>query len=209
MATATKQTRTYEEMMNLFERSHQESEKSRQEIEKYRIDFEKSRQEYLEQHKITEEMMRQTDRQIKELSTQIGGLHRKHGSFNEALFLPSIIKILEDTYSCNAIAPRYKFRNNGDSFEADLIGMNEEYCYIVEIKSKLNDDAIKQLQSIIDRYRKFGKSYTQQKVVGIIAAMDYSDELLRIVHKSGFLFISISDDIAKLKSPIEFNPTVW
>ena len=195
MATATKQSRTYEEMMNLFERSHQE--------------LEKSNQEYLEWHKATEEMMRQTDRQIKELSIQIGGLHRKHGSFNEALFLPSIIKILEDTYSCNAVAPRYKFRNNGDSFEADLIGMNEEYCYIVEIKSKLNEDAIKQLQSIIDRYKKFGKSYTQQKVVGIIAAMDYNDDLFRLVHKAGFLFISISDDIAKLNSPADFEPTVW
>ncbi len=113
--------------------------------------FEKSKIEREEDNKIFSELSREADlrfletdkqfketvRKLKELGVQIGGLGNKFGLYNEGLFMPSLIKIMEHDFHCNYYTNNTKIKNNGSSFEIDFWGTSPEACYIVEVKSLL------------------------------------------------------------------------
>ena len=156
----------------------------------------------------TDRKQQVTDKQISELGKQIGGLNNKFGSYNEGLFFPSLEKILENSFSCTNLARRYKFKDNGNSFEVDLLGVADEACYLVEIKSSLREEAIEQLDKTISKFKEFDKHYRNEKLYGLICATDYDDEMMKKVLNSGYYFISAGYDIAKLIITDDFIPKV-
>ncbi len=169
------------------------------------------------QFKETDKQFKETDRKLKELRVQIGGLGNKFGLYNEGLFMPSLIKIMEHDFHCNYYTNNTKIKNNGSSFEIDFWGTSPEACYIVEVKSLLKTEAIKQLEKTIHSFKKAFPEYAKRKIYGAIASTQYSDEastqysdeIKKEVIKAGFYFISISDDVAKLKNPKGFKPKQW
>ncbi len=185
--------------------------------------FEKSKIEREEDNKIfselsreadlrfleTDKQFKETDRKLKELGVQIGGLGNKFGLYNEGLFMPSLIKIMEHDFHCNYYTNNTKIKNNGSSFEIDFWGTSPEACYIVEVKSLLKTEGIKQLEKTIHSFKKAFPEYAKRKIYGAIASTQYSDEIKKEVIKAGFYFISISDDVAKLKNPKGFKPKQW
>ncbi|MCX6155690.1 MAG: DUF3782 domain-containing protein [Candidatus Kapabacteria bacterium] len=147
-----------------------------------------------------------TNKQISELGKQIGGLNNKFGSYNEALFFPSLEKILEKDFGCKKVSQRYKFKDNGNSFEVDLFGYSDQACYLVEIKSLLKEEAITQLDKILEKFRNFDNFSDERKVFGLICATDFDNELMSKVIDHGFYFISAGEDMARLVNTREFIP---
>jgi len=150
-----------------------------------------------------------TSKQIKELGKQIGGLGNKFGSFNEALFLPSLDKMLKEKFNCNSTSQRYSFADNGNSFEIDILGISDDSCYVIEIKTNLNNDAVKQLQNTIEKFKKYDKISQKKKIFGILCAVDFAKESVKFVTDSGFYFITATDDLAELKVPRNFKAKAY
>ena len=159
--------------------------------------------------KETDLQIKQTSKEIKELGRQIGGLGNKFGSFNEGLLMPSLIKLLETKFNCYDISTNRLFRDNGKSFEVDILGANDDSCYLIEIKSHLKEEAIEQLKKQIDRFKKFGKNYTNSKIYGVICATHYEINIVEKVTEAGLYFISTSDDLIKLQVPDNFEPRIF
>ena len=157
----------------------------------------------------TDKKMQDTDKQIKELGKQIGGLGNKFGTFNEGLFMPSLVKMLIGKFNCRSEAPRYRFNDNGNSFEIDLLGISDTACYIIEIKSHLTNEAVRQLKEIIKYFRKYDDVSKSKKIYGLICATDYNEKTSNHVIDNGFYFISTRDDIARLQVPEGFKPKEW
>jgi len=186
-----------------------ETEKEMKETDKQMKETDNRMKETDKRMKETDRRMKETDKQIKELGKQIGGLGNKFGSYNEGLFMPSLIKILQDTFKCRRHAPRYRFKDNGNFFEIDLLGLSEVACYIVEIKSHLKNEAIDQLKNTICKFKKYDELANNKKIYGIICATDYDDDTSNYVFDNGIYFISTMDDIARLKKPKGFKPVEW
>ena len=123
--------------------------------------------------------------------------------------MPSLIKILEDRFECYSTAPRYKFRDNGNKYEIDIIGHATDAYYLVEIKSHLRGEAIEQLHKLIVNFKEHDKFYRGEKIYGVIVATDYSEDLYNTALSEGFFFISTSSNIAELKIPLGFEPVVF
>ncbi|MBM2816498.1 MAG: hypothetical protein HW421_3260 [Ignavibacteria bacterium] len=157
----------------------------------------------------TDKQIKETDKQIKELGKQIGGLANKFGSFNEGLVMPSLHKILLEKFNCNEAFENYTYKNNGDILEIDMLGIAEDATYIIEIKSHFRDEAIEQIIREAAQFRKFSKYSKDKKIFCFLAATHYKDEEQKKVLNEGIYFISISDDVAKLKVPKNFKPKEW
>jgi hypothetical protein len=152
--------------------------------------------------------LKETKELVRELSLNIGGLNNKFGSFNEALVAPSINRILSDTFNCYLISNNTKFKNNGNSFEIDVFGESSESIILVEIKSSLKDSAIEQLLVQIQKVRN-SKKYPDKKIIGIIAATDYSEATAIKIAEIGLYFISVTESLVELKTPANFIPKSW
>ncbi len=155
----------------------------------------------------------ETDRQIKQTGKQLGELGNKFGSFTEGMALPSMEKILRKQFGINDISPRRKAFHNGHSLEIDVFAYDrtgqKKEVYLMEIKSRLTDGAIKQMENTIAEFPKFFRDLADHKIYGIIAAVDIPDNLRAEVLKKGFYLAHISDETFKLAVPRGFKPKAF
>ena len=159
-----------------------------------------------------EEIDLQLSKQIKALGKQIGGLGQKFGSFTEGLALPSMQKILQHKFKMEVVSPSVRVNKNGKEIEIDVLAyanssINE--VYIVEVKSHLREDGIKQLQSIMNNFREFFPEHSDKKVFGVIAAVDMSKRLKQRLLSLGFYTAKIKDDIFSLDVPDDFRAKAY
>ena len=155
---------------------------------------------------------KETDRQLKELGKQIGGLGEKFGSFTEGLALPSMSKILSERFGMEVVSPSVRVSKQGQHMEIDVLAYaNSEVneAYVVEVKSHVREEAIEQLRTILERFRRFFPEHQDKAVYGILAAVDLSAELRERILKAGFYVARIHDEIFELDVPANFKPKAY
>ena len=168
------------------------------------------------QLKETDRQLKETDRQLrkqlKELGKQIGGLGEKFGGFTEGMALPSMTRILTETFGMEVVTPRVKVRKAGRSLELDVLAYANSECnavYIVEIKSHLRPDGIEQLQNILEQFRHFFPEHADKALYGILAVVDAPEDLRQEALSAGIFMAGINDEQFKLEVPSNFQPKAW
>lgn len=183
--------------------------------------------ELIESQKETDRRMQETDRRmqetdrlikengrfIKELGKQIGGLGKKFGSFTEGLALPSMERILQDRFGMEIISPSVRASKGGQHLEIDVLAYaNSDIntAYVVEVKSHPREESITQLKNLLQKFRTFFPEHKDKKLYGILAAVDWSDDLKQQALREGLYVASIHDEVFELaETPPDFEPKLW
>ncbi len=155
------------------------------------------------------ETIQETDRQIKELGRQIGGLGRKFGGLTEGMAYPSMKKLLRERFHMEFIVPRVEITRHGRSMELDVFGYSngkENQAVVVEVKSRLDQGGIEQMERIMARFDEFLPEHRDKQRFGIVAAVDCSQEMENQVRQRGFYLARIQDELFVLDSPASFRP---
>nr|VFK77594.1 MAG: hypothetical protein BECKMB1821H_GA0114242_11763 [Candidatus Kentron sp. MB] len=151
----------------------------------------------------------QTNLQIKELGRQIGGLGRKFGGFTEGMAYPSMKKLLRERFHMEFIVPRVEITRHGKSMELDVFGYSngeENQAVVVEVKSRLDQEGIEQMERIMARFDEFLPEHRDKRRFGIVAAVDCSPEMEELAHRRGFYVARVQDELFVLDSPESFRP---
>lgn len=170
--------------------------------------------ELAEEHKKTELAQQETEKQIKELGRQIGKAHRERGTYTELILMPSIEETLLNKFKYESFDAnlRRKSRTKDDEIQIDALGFTNSTrneLMIVEVKTQLESSDIKQLEKNIKRFDSFYPEHKDKKKYGLLVALYASKKLIEQVHKKGFYFATIKDDIIKLDNPIDFKAQAY
>lgn len=168
--------------------------------------------ESAERHKEIDRERQETWRQIKELGKQIGGLGQKFGGFTEGMAYPSMKKILEQRFHMDTISPRVSSRKNGRKMEVDVLAYSNSAVnevYVVEVKSHLRDDGVDQMLRILREFHHFFPGHSGKKVYGILAAVDFPDDVRDRVLREGIYLACIHDESFELAVPRDFRPRAF
>jgi hypothetical protein len=160
----------------------------------------------------TDRERRKTDRQIKELGKQIGGLGEKFGSFTEGLALPSMERLLRERFGMEVVSPSVRVTKEGRHLEIDVLSYANgpiNAAYVVEVKSHLREEAITQMQDLMQRFRAFFPEHREKRLYGILAAVDLSAQLRERVLREGFYAARIHDQVFALDVPDDFEPKAY
>ena len=152
------------------------------------------------------------DRMLRELGRKIAGLGDKFGYFTEGMALPSMEKILKRQFGITKIAPRMQVEQDGRNLEFDVFGYSTgdpNRVVIVEIKSRVEYDAIKQLGNQIHTMRDIMPEHRDKEVIGILAGVHWDPGIDEQARKAGFHTARIRNDVFTLTSPPDFKPTSW
>lgn len=151
----------------------------------------------------------ETDRQIKELGRQIGGLGRKFGGLTEGMAYPSMKKLLRERFGMGFVVPRVEITRHGQSMELDVFGYSNgarNRAVVVEIKSRLDESGIEQMERIMTRFDEFLPEHRDKQRFGIVAAVECSQEMETLTRQRGFYLARIQDELFVLDSPESFRP---
>ena len=152
----------------------------------------------------------ETDCKLKEVTKAIGRLGNRLGEFVEEMVRPAVVRLFQQ----RGIAVHQVFRGayaerDGDAMEIDLLVVNSVDVVLVEVKSELKVDDVKEHTLRLDRFKKLFPQYANFHVMGAVAGMVVAEETARFAYRQGLFVLAQSGDTVEIRNDAEFKPVVW
>jgi hypothetical protein len=187
-----------------------ENERLMQEIQLQMQDTDLRQKETDRQIKETYVQMKETDRKVKEMTKSIGQLGNRLGQFVEEMVKPAVVRLFRERgIDVHHVFPRASASYEDDAMEVDLLVVNVETAILVETKSDLKADDMREHLDRLGRFKKLFPAFQNHRVMGAVAAMVVSDETARFAYRQGLFVLGQSGEAMVLRNGVEFEPRIW
>ncbi|MBF2056936.1 MAG: DUF3782 domain-containing protein [Cyanobacterium sp. T60_A2020_053] len=158
----------------------------------------------------TDRRFQETDRQITRLSKEIGNLGGKWGRFVENMVAPSCETLfLSRGIPVHQVSQRVKKRLDGDILEIDVLVTNENHVLVVEVKSSLGVNDVKDLIKDLQRFKRFFPEYSQKNLYGAVAGIEIEEGADKYAYRQGIFVLGQSGESVVIFNGDEFQPKAW
>ena len=186
------------------ERCFQETERRFQETERV------LKEQSLETERILKEQSLKTDRQITRLSQEIGNLGGKWGRFVENMVAPACETLfLNRDIPVHQVSQRVRKRLDGKTLEIDVLVTNENHVLVVEVKSSLSVDDVKELIKNLTEFRQFFPEYNHKQLYGAVAGIEIEEGADKYAYRQGLFVLAQRGENVAILNDTEFQPKTW
>jgi len=195
----------------------QETEKSIQEIwklfketaERFK-ETEERFKETDERFKETDERFKETDKEIEKTSKAVYALTGKWSRFVEGLIAPAVERLFKGwKIEVDSVYQRVRRRRNGSEMEVDILAINGEYAVLIEAKSTLKIEDVKEHIERLEKFKAFFPEYGERKVVGAVGGIVIEEDSDKYAYRNGLFVIGESGEAAVILNDRNFQPKVW
>lgn len=163
-----------------------------------------------EQSLETEKRFQQTDRQITRLSKEIGNLGGKWGRFVENMVAPACETLFVDRgIPVHQVSQRVKKRKENQTLEIDVLVSNENHVLVVEVKSSLSVNDVKELIADLQKFREFFPEYHQNQLYGAVAGIEIEEGADKYAYRQGLFVLAQSGESVAILNGADFQPKTW
>ncbi|MBF0420633.1 MAG: DUF3782 domain-containing protein [Magnetococcales bacterium] len=185
-----------------------------QQIKETDLQIKKTDQQIMEisaQIKETNLQMKETDRKVKEVSRQIGQLGGRLGEFVEGLVAPACKTIfMQRGIPVHKVSRRMEADLPNDRhMEIDLFVVNTDTVSLVEVKSKLTTEDVREHMVRLSEFKEFFPEYADKRVIGAVAGMVAEEHVVRFAIKNGLFVLIQAGDSVRLANDDSFVPRAW
>jgi hypothetical protein len=190
---------TYEDILTLFretDRKFQETDRKFQEL--------------MDAQKETDRKFQETDRKFQETSKLVSNLGGQWGLFVENQVAPACERVFgERGIPVQMVSQRVKKRRGGDTLEIDVLVVNAGHVVVVEVKSSLSVEDVREFLDDLGRFRDFFPEYADWQVHGAVAGMRIEDGADRYAYRQGLFVLAQTGDTVKTLNDARFQPKSW
>jgi hypothetical protein len=163
-----------------------------------------------EQSLETNRRMEETDRQIRQMSKEIGALGGRWGRFVENMVAPACETLfLNRGIPVHQVSQRVKKRLNGETLEIDVLVSNENHVLVVEVKSSLGVEDVKELIEDLKEFQQFFPEYNQKQLYGAVAGIEIEEGADKYAYRQGLFVLAQSGESVAILNDAKFQPKVW
>ncbi|AKE66632.1 hypothetical protein NIES3806_28340 [Microcystis aeruginosa NIES-3806] len=193
------------------ERCFQETERRFQETERVLKEQSlKTERRFQETERILKEQSLKTDRQITRVSQEIGNLGGKWGRFVENMVAPACETLfLNRDIPVHQVSQRVRKRLDGKTLEIDVLVTNENHVLVVEVKSSLSVDDVKELIKNLTEFRQFFPEYNQKQLYGAVAGIEIEEGADKYAYRQGLFVLAQRGENVAILNDTEFQPKTW
>ena len=156
------------------------------------------------------EQSQETDRRIREVNKQIGDLGGKWGRFVENMVAPACETLfLKRGIPVHQVSQRMKKRLNGQTLEIDVLVTNENHVLVVEVKSSLGVNDVKDLMDDLKQFREFFPEYTQKQLYGAVAGIEIEEGADKYAYRQGLFVLAQAGEAVSILNNPDFEPRNW
>ena len=193
-------TAAQKETERLLKEQSQEADQRRKEAD----------QRFKETERLLKEQGQETDRQIREVNKKIGDLGGKWGLFVENMVAPACETIfLKRGIPVHQVSQRVKKRLNGQTLEIDVLVTNENHVLIVEVKSSLGVNDIKEMIEDLREFRTFFPEYSQKQLYGAVAGIEIEEGADKYAYRQGLFVLAQAGETVSILNDSTFQPKNW
>ncbi|MEO5363146.1 MAG: hypothetical protein H7838_05930 [Magnetococcus sp. DMHC-8] len=163
-------------------------------------------------------MLAETDRQIQATAVQMKETDRKLdrlggrlGEFVEGLVAPACRTLFAQRgIPVHKVSRRVEARLPGGRYlEVDLLVVNGDAVVLVEVKSKLTADDVREHLVRLAAFKGFFPEYADKRVIGAVAGMVMEENVSRFAIHRGLFVIEQAGDTLRLANDEAFVPSAW
>ncbi len=155
----------------------------------------------------TGKQMKETDKRIKELSELFTS---QWGKLVETLVEGDLIKLLKEKgIPVEQTLQRVKGNHEGQNYEYDIIAVNGNEIVIVEVKTTLRPQDVKDFHEKIWKAKKYMSAYKDNVIYGCVAFISADGASDRMAEKQGFYVIKATGGSASIVNQKDFKPKKW
>ncbi len=163
-----------------------------------------------EQSLETDRRFQETDRQIRRMSKEIGNLGGKLGLFVENMVAPACETLFLDRgIPVHQVSQRVRKKSNGKTLEIDVLVTNDNHVLVVEVKSSLSVEDVKELIEDLEQFRQFFPEYNQKQLYGAVAGMGIEEGVDKYAYRQGLFVLAQSGESVTILNDAKFQPKVW
>ena len=158
----------------------------------------------------TDRKMQETDRKIKQVTAALGRLGNRLGEFVEEMVRPAVVRLFQERgIAVHQVTGRVYVERDGDAMEIDMLVVNTTDAILVEAKSELKIDDIKEHLDRLARFKKLCPQYAGFRVMGAVAAMVVSEDVARYAFRQGLFVLGQSGETVIIRNDATFQPKAW
>jgi hypothetical protein len=158
----------------------------------------------------TDRRFKETDRKIREVNKQIGDLGGKWGRFVENMVAPACETLfLKRGIPVHQVSQRVKKRLNGQTLEIDVLVTNENHVLVVEVKSSLGVNDVKDLMNDLKQFRQFFPEYSQKQLYGAVAGIEIEEGADKYAYRQGLFVLAQAGETVSILNNPDFEPRNW
>jgi hypothetical protein len=190
---------TFEKVWAMFQEIMKESDRRMREMDR--------------KMKETDLMMKETARRMRETDRKISRLGNRIGDLIEEMIAPNILgKFNKLGYVFGKVAPnvRYTDSRGQDVAEVDLLLENGDTALVVEVKTNLTHDDVRDHAVRMEKLRRYADEHgDRRKLIGAVAGAIAAGEVKALAVKEGFFVLEQSGDTIRVSVPEGFKPREW
>ncbi len=187
----------FQETDRLLTEKFQETDKKFQETDK----------KFQETDRLLTEKFRETDKKLNQLERLFTS---QWGKLVESLVEGDIIAILNQRgIQVTDTLKRRSGRRDGIDYEFDIIAINGSEIVIVEVKTTLRPEDIRNFLKKLKQAKNWMPEYSDKKVYGAVAFISEDSGTAALAEKNGLFVIRATGDSAAIVNTKDFVPKVW
>lgn len=166
---------------------------------------EKEYKEIKEGFKEVRQLFKETDKEIKDLSRLFTG---QWGKLIEALVEPGVINLFVDrNIRVTETHRRVESVRNGSKMEIDLLLLNDQDIVVIEVKTTLQVDDVRDFLDDLQNLLKFFPRYKTYNIYGAVAALRMEEGADRFAYKQGlFVLKAGKENMVEMLNDLKFKP---
>jgi len=196
----------FQEIWKLFQDTDKKFQDTEREIEKTSKTVEETSKTVEE----TSKALNRTRKIVEETSKAVNDLTGKWGKFVEGLIAPAAERLFKERgIIVDKVFQRVKTHHDGDMMEIDILAINGEYAVVIEAKSSLSIDDVKDHVSRLEQFKNFFPEYSTRKIIGAVGGIVIEESADRYAYKQGMFVITECGESVAILNDRNFEPKLW
>ena len=195
---------TLEKLEELVYVGFKETDKKWQETDQWlRTMYAESEKKFQETRELIQQLSKDTEKKI-------GDLGHKWGTFVENLVAPATLKLFaERGIRVTRVVQHAHDQQGDDGIEIDILATNGDYAVLIEVKSTLGVNDVKDHLERLKKFARFFPEYQQHHIVGAVAGIEIIEEADVFAYRQGLFVIAQSGETVKILNDAKFRPKIW
>jgi len=123
----------------------------------------------------------------KEMNKQWAYLAKKMGTLDEDLVAPAVRPVLTKYFDCEPLSRsiRNLRRNDGDTFEIDVLASCKDKVFMIEVKSSPKTDHVEEILEKATLFKSFFPEYEDKELIPIFAGIIFPENVVKYATRKG------------------------
>ncbi len=148
--------------------------------------------------------------QYEKTNAIIGRLGNRIGDFVESLVRPGVVRLFNERgIPIGQTAQNLQARRGDEGMEVDLVGINGFEMVVVEVKSRLTVEDVRDHLYRMEHFKRFFPQYTDKRLIGAVAGMVITEESDKFAYRQGLFVIAQTGETVQLLNDAQFQPKHW